>query len=422
MSKLKILLILFLTMVFSIFLFIYFSNNNTAKTHDVVLTTNGFEPAFLAIRRGDSIKFTTTLSKSFWPASDPHPLHTGFSVFDPKKPINPEASWEFKFSKVGEWPYHDHLFPAYKGRVIVLSKHDFEIRNKVLTRDDVIKFINKNGPDGAYQLLKKVYDSTTAVAHTTFHLFGEVLYTKYGLNGISYCDDFGGFGCYHGLFIKAVGDKGLAVATELDQKCIEKFGTQGLGCPHGIGHGLVEYFGLGKVSEALALCTKLTWQGAFFGCSGGVFMENNFPTIFDKEGVGKVTARDAHGNLFEPCLSVPSNFKQSCYFEQASWWSHVFANDYSKVGKFCGQLRVQTEKEACFLGVGNSVTEVNRYSADRVLAACGQMPDSNSEAVCRAGASWAFFSNPDQRQLSESVCSGLGAYENLCLEKRMLIK
>ncbi len=393
-----------------------------AKHYEVTLSKDGFAPNVLTVQKGDTVVFKTNAGEPFWPAADPHPLHTIFPSFDPKKPINPDASWQFKFSKIGDWSYHDHLFPSFKGRIIVLSKKDFETRNKVLKRSEVEALLAKNGPDKTYSSLKKIYDATSAFAHTTFHLFGEVLYTKYGLNGISYCDDFGGFGCYHGLFIKAVSDKGLDVATELDQKCIEKFGKQGLGCPHGIGHGLVEYFGLGKVNEALSICLKLTWQGPFFGCSGGVFMENNFPTTFDKNGVGKVAAREAHGNLFEPCLSVPSNFKQSCYFEQASWWNQIFLSDYAKVGKFCSQVASTTQSEACLLGVGNSAVETNFYNKDAVITACKQMQNKYSESLCRAGASWAFFANPQYRSLSEGLCLGLGQYEKTCLARRILVK
>lgn len=402
---------------------VYFvSQNSNSKEHEVVLGENGFSPKELTIQKGDRVKFRSNLDDPFWPASDPHPLHTVFSAFDPKKPVNPEAFWEFRFSKLGEWTYHDHLFPAYKGKITVLSKNTFESRNKILTRDEVLKLINKNGPEKTYLELKKIYDPSGAFAHTTVHLFGEVLYTKFGLSGINYCDNFAGFGCYHGHFIKAVSDKGLDIAIELDKKCVEKFGPMGLGCPHGIGHGLVEYFGLGKVKEALTICAKLSWQGPLFGCSGGVFMENNFPTVFDKNGVGKVTTREPGDNLFEPCQNLDSKFKQSCYFEQASYWNSVLNSDYDKIGKLCLSLGVVNQREACLLGMGNSIVEVSAYNANTLLLGCSKLQDKHSQAICVAGGSWAFFSNPDKRNESEGICRGLSTYEKLCMDRRILVK
>lgn len=399
------------------------SYNFSPKVYKVALTKDGFVPSDIAIRKGDSVEFTSELGELFWPASDPHPLHNVFPVFDPKKPVSPGSSWKFKFSKVGSWNYHDHLFPSYRGKITVLNSEDFEIRNKILTRDELRKLIDKDGPEKTYSVLKRIYDKSTDLSvHTTFHLFGEILYAKSGLDGITYCDDFAGFGCYHGLFIKAVGDSGLDVAVDLDKKCTDKFGPKGLGCPHGIGHGLVEYFGLGKINEALSICSKLTWQGEFFGCSGGVFMENNFPTIFDSEGVGKVTTRENQGDLFEPCLSSPDKFKQACYFEQASWWNQIYSSDYAKIGKLCSSLKNENQREACLLGLGNSSAELSNYSLDKVVAACYQMPDKNTEAICRAGASWAFFANPMHRDSSESLCNDLGVYEKKCMDNRILVK
>lgn len=404
--------------------YFFITSTKDAKTYTVVLSENGFTPASLTVKQGDLIKFSTTLKDPFWPASDPHPLHSLYPQFDPKKPVNPGEVWTFKAGKIGLWAYHDHLFPANKGIINVVSKSSWEIRGKVLKRDDLLTMVGKDGPQKTYSNLKQIYDESSLYAHSTFHLFGEVLYTKFGLDGIQYCDNFAGFGCYHGFFIKAVSDKGLDVAIDLDKYCVEKFGPQGLGCPHGIGHGLVEYFGLGldKINQALVVCSKLTWQGPLFGCAGGVFMENNFPTVFDKNGVGTVTTREAHGNLLEPCLSVPDKFKMACYYEQASWWNQTFKGDYKKIGGFCSSLANSDQRDSCFLGMGNSAAEVGQYNINYVTDECAQISNKRSEAVCRAGGAWAFFANPAERALSESVCEGLGPFQSLCLDKRILVK
>lgn len=417
-------LLMVVVAILSFALYRIITSAKDVKTYEVVLNENGFVPENLTVKQGDLIKFSSTLKDQFWPASDPHPLHSVYPQFDPKKPINPGQSWTFKANKVGVWAYHNHLFPANKGVVNVISKSNWEIRGKVLKREDIGVMIDKNGADKTYANLKQIYSESSLYAHSTFHLFGEVLYTKFGLDGISYCDNFAGFGCYHGFFIKAVSDKGLDVAVDLDKFCVNKFGTQGLGCPHGIGHGLVEYFGLGldKVNKALAICAKLSWQGPLFGCAGGVFMENNFPTIFDKDGVGTVTTREAHSNLLEPCLSVPDKFKQACYYEQASWWTQLFKGDAKKISGFCMSISNTDQRDSCFLGMGNSAAEVSQYDVNYVNDICSKVNDKRSEAVCRAGGAWAFFANPAQRALSESVCEGLGGYQSLCLDKRILVK
>src|SRR6185369_3983316 len=72
---------------------IIFVNMPKPTKYNVVLTDSGFVPNRLTIKKGDLVKFTTTTDSSFWPASDPHPLHTLYPQFDPKKPIAANGSW-----------------------------------------------------------------------------------------------------------------------------------------------------------------------------------------------------------------------------------------------------------------------------------------------------------------------------------------
>lgn len=90
-----------------------------SKTFNVVLGTNGYQPNNITIKKGDSVRFTTTLNTPFWPASNPHPTHVLYSGFDPKKGINPGDSWTYKFEKPGNWFYHDHIDPNKVGEVDV---------------------------------------------------------------------------------------------------------------------------------------------------------------------------------------------------------------------------------------------------------------------------------------------------------------
>lgn len=149
-------------------------------------------------------------------------------------------------------------------------------------------------------------------------------------------------------------------------------------------------------------------------------MENNFPIDFKEDGVSKSTARNPGKNLFEPCDTVPVRFREACYFEQASWWTQIF-KDMTKVGTLCEAVKVPKEREACFLGAGNAISEQTSYNIKEVIEACEQMPGKDSKLTCRTGASWAFFSNPDKRSQSESLCEGLDG-EKQCLEKRLLVK
>jgi plastocyanin len=82
-------------------------------------TDSGFVPASVTIKKGTIVTFDNESTKSMWPASAPHPTHTDYPEFDPKKAIAPGETWPFTFTKVGTWKYHDHLNPSRFGTIIV---------------------------------------------------------------------------------------------------------------------------------------------------------------------------------------------------------------------------------------------------------------------------------------------------------------
>ena len=87
--------------------------------HQVVYDGKAFSPASLTVKAGDTVVFKNNSTSAFWPASGPHPTHTNYPEFDPKKAIPAGGSWSFVFTKVGTWPYHNHLNSSQFGTIIV---------------------------------------------------------------------------------------------------------------------------------------------------------------------------------------------------------------------------------------------------------------------------------------------------------------
>lgn len=87
--------------------------------HVITLTEEGFKPAELTIRVGEAVTFRNETDNLYWPASNLHPSHLIYSEFDPKEPVQPDASWSFTFTKVGGWQFHDHLAPYFTGVITV---------------------------------------------------------------------------------------------------------------------------------------------------------------------------------------------------------------------------------------------------------------------------------------------------------------
>ena len=87
--------------------------------HTIVLTDSGFDPSKISIKDGDTVVFSTDRSVWFWPASDLHPVHSVYPELDSLRPLDPEETWSFTFTKKGVWDIHDHMNSFFKGTIIV---------------------------------------------------------------------------------------------------------------------------------------------------------------------------------------------------------------------------------------------------------------------------------------------------------------
>ncbi len=89
------------------------------KTVVISMTDDGFTPSQLSITVGDTVRFMNNGALPHWPASAPHPTHTNYPEFDPRRGIAPGQSWTFTFTKSGAWGFHDHLNASHFGKVTV---------------------------------------------------------------------------------------------------------------------------------------------------------------------------------------------------------------------------------------------------------------------------------------------------------------
>jgi plastocyanin len=85
----------------------------------VAMDDAGPYPKRVTIKSGQAVNFVNRSQNDWWPASDPHPIHTDYEGFDAGRVIGPGHSWTFRFDRPGTWTYHNHLSPTLKGTVVV---------------------------------------------------------------------------------------------------------------------------------------------------------------------------------------------------------------------------------------------------------------------------------------------------------------
>ena len=90
-----------------------------AKQWNIEIKEGNFAPSRLKIRKGDTVVWTNRSASPSWPASGPHPTHTGYPGFDALKGLNTGETYMFTFDRTGNWKYHDHLNPGVTGTILI---------------------------------------------------------------------------------------------------------------------------------------------------------------------------------------------------------------------------------------------------------------------------------------------------------------
>lgn len=254
--------------------------------------------------------------------------------------------------------------------------------------------------------------------HAAAHIFGELLYRKDGIDGVSACDSSFGFGCYHSFFGLAISERGPEVAYALDERCFETYGRLGTGCPHGIGHGLLWHLGDERLAEALGFCDGMRYRGPIGGCTDGVFMEYNDHTMATADGSFGRRPYDAAAS-HAPCDAVEARYSEACYWRQADWWYRSLG-DIDAVAGLCTEVRDEAPRDACRRGLGYAIAVDAAYGVDALVGRCRALPGEGAER-CLEGAAWAFLSDPARKERAGEVCAA-AQDPKACVREAVLIQ
>jgi plastocyanin len=316
------------------------SQTYSGQTYTVSLEENGFKPNEISIKAGDTIKFTTTRGKPFWPASNLHPTHEIYPQFDPKQPINPTDSWSFRFDKEGQWQYHDHLFPYYTGVVKVSSVGktlgksstcEASTNRQECWATSVESALKEKDLEAAFDLVADIYSSNPEAAetcHNLVHKIGQAAFKLFSAHQefkVTPKAAFCNFGFYHGFMESLVvsGEdlkKAGAFCSYIDKQLKESSKNSVLQCYHGIGHGTVNSHDpntwgreQAMIQPAIKLCEDVaTNSQELFRCVSGVYngignfyvtgdykliVKKDDPFWICRQESNKVYAEACYGNL-----------------------------------------------------------------------------------------------------------------------------
>lgn len=288
--------------------------------------------------------------------------------------------------------------------------------------------LNAQEPTEAYASFVRATSIRSSQAqHLAAHAFGEELFAREGVDGLFACGSDFGFGCYHGFMSAFIAEHGVEALARLDDACAAAYGPLALGCFHGIGHGLVSFYGYDESALRLALsqCALMSWKGRYGGCADGAFMEFNLRTM--QEDTGGANREFSYETRYAPCRGVEERMRVSCYFNLPEWWRQAFIaqpDALDTLGEYCARVEDMEEKTACFRGIGYAQAVPMDFQPERLAAACDRLStlSLDSRLWCREGAAWALYGT-GQSQGAKILCMvGLAdAEERRCASEHLFV-
>lgn len=228
----------------------------------------------------------------------------------------------------------------------------------------------KKGPVYALDLLKVAPLPPETDVHLLAHAIGNILYKKYGLEGMKFCTEDFRNACSHSIVVGAFVERGAEAIPDIAEICRRAPGGKGAYamCFHGLGHGVLAAEGY-DLRSAVSLCRRAGSPEFNYiesaECVGGVIMES-IDGVHDKEvweKQRKTYFRD--GDPLFPCYRgdwIPSNARDACFsYLTPHLWQAAGADlrnpteaDFEKSFMYCGALTGESDqyKEACFGGFG----------------------------------------------------------------------
>lgn len=359
--------------------------------HTITLRDDGFHPRTLTIRAGDTVTFKSTRTKYFWPASDPHPTHTDFAVFDSKAAIAPSRSWSFTFTDPGTFRYHDHLEAYYSGIIQVVGT-DGKIVDDCMAhggklacwQNQIFLSLTTGGLDAAYDTIGQLYaaDPTfPSSCHFLTHNVGLASYQLYRENPELILSPKA-VGCaagfYHGFmegYLGATGDvhSAAALCDRIGEKISDQAPDARLQCFHGIGHGSIETAiattGLFESADALVATAVENCEAASPGtderyrCVSGIYNAIANFYIGGQYGLSIKTT-----DPLALCSRQKVVYKEACYGNMNSLALVVGENDFTAAAKYLLTMP-DPEYRARAIQYLGSLTAMNYVGTDKPLAA-----------------------------------------------------
>lgn len=403
--------------------------------YEVLYTTDGYIPSILEVPIGSRVAFKNTAGIPMWTASDPHPVHSDFSIFDAERDYLTGETYVFRFTTPGTFGFHNHEKSLHRGIVRVsnpdnpLPNIDKTKENQRATRDTLLNTLDQSNPNSiftvidtiekSYTLSRDCHDMAHDIGHRAYELFGfstAMTFNDPDHLGHTSVDDICAGGYMHGIL-----EEVFLHQPELKQQpgeiCASIPDINRDSCFHGVGHGLM-FVNERNVTTSLEACRKI--DAAIYvvsRCFEGVFME-----LFwgNTEHAGADSLGWTEEKPLTPCTNAKQDEKPACFLYAHLGYLRTHSRNFTGAINLCTKNNLnQSDTWFCLKGVG--ITMMKHFTSHRLEQAESlvlQLGSEEKRAYYEGVIGYARLSNVSEKELL-SFCGLLKHDGDIC---RSIIK
>ncbi len=275
------------------------------------------------------------------------------------------------------------------------------------------KLADLKGALYSYEILRRVTLPPGIDFHLLGHIVGDELYKQRGIEGITSCTADFRNACSHAVVIGALFSQGQRVLPSIAEVCKRAPGGRGAYtmCFHGLGHGVLAFFGY-EFFQAVDVCKTLGTPAyrnrEAVECVGGIVMEMiagvHDRSLWQKKAAVFFKEDDPLYPCSDPSLS--SEVKSICYsyltphlFEVAGGsLANPGPSDFKKAFLFCEKVQNKENREECFGGFGKefvvlahqrdirSIEEISDFELKKIYEWCLLASSEDGSMACHRSA------------------------------------
>ena len=457
--------------------FAFFLSAGAVSAHvttvTIRMTSDGFSPAEITIDQGGTLVFVNADTTDRWPASNPHPAHTNYLQFDPKRAIAPGNSWSFAPERTGVFRFHDHLFPHKQGLLTVLAEEETTTTTSPTPQPTVVAkrpFIHsivlffENIFEAITRLFTRLQTqptpSSTPIPNldpASFRALDEQAQMRH-LESI--LQTSGGKAAWTYL-VHSYTEKGAVIpaggrahdlAHFVGEKVFETQGMKGIavcepnfayGCFHGFTEGAFAT-SLDKLPDVARACADVgqvnsgPWASCIHGIGHGVstfVRATDIQKALDActkltigasycyDGVFMEFSLNAPQTFYTskdplyPCDVLESTYRSSCGRNQPAVMRNRFNLPFLQMVDACADSKDENLRSSCLDAIGLLVGQEAAGNLSIITSRCGQILSLDVRAVCMSGAAveTVFQNYSGWQQTAPAVCATLpDPYKNDC--------